>query len=166
LAADERRSTPIIESNRLIADTPHQSRGISHAAPVTLYQSRFTRNMARVPLLDERAGPDVAAVVAKIRGKRGGRLLNLYRALLHAPELASAWIDFNNAVRYQTGLGDRVRELIIMRVAALNMSSRSTRRATRSRPASRVPRSKPYATGASPDNLARRNARCSLTWTR
>ena len=75
--------------------------------------------MARVPLIDEHTGPDVAAIAAKIRGKRGGRLLNLYRALLHAPELASAWIDFNNAVRYQTGLGDRVRELIIMRVAAL-----------------------------------------------
>ena len=76
--------------------------------------------MARVSLLDEHAGPDVAAVVAKVRGKRGGRLLNFYRALLHAPGLASAWLDFNNAVRYQTGLGERVRELIIMRVAALN----------------------------------------------
>ena len=76
--------------------------------------------MARVSLLDEHAGPDVAAVVAKIRGKRGGRLLNFYRALLHAPGLASAWLDFNDAVRYQTGLGDRVRELIILRVAALN----------------------------------------------
>src|SRR3970040_514327 len=78
--------------------------------------------MARVSLIDENAGADVAAVVAKIRGKRGGRLLNLYRALLHAPGLASAWLDFNNAVRYQTGLGDRVRELIIMRVAALNVA--------------------------------------------
>ena len=76
--------------------------------------------MARVSLIDEHAGTDVAAVVAKIRGKRGGRLLNFYRALLHSPGLASAWLDFNNAVRYQTGLGDRVRELIILRVAALN----------------------------------------------
>ena len=76
--------------------------------------------MARVPLLDENAGADVATVVAKIRGKRGGRLLNLYRALLHSPGLASAWLDFNNAVRYQTGLDERVRELVIMRVAVLN----------------------------------------------
>ncbi len=76
--------------------------------------------MTRVPLLDENAGADVAAVVAKIRGARSGRLLNFYRALLHAPGLASAWLDFNNAVRYETGLGDRVRELIILRVAALN----------------------------------------------
>ncbi|MGH8660139.1 MAG: carboxymuconolactone decarboxylase family protein [Burkholderiales bacterium] len=76
--------------------------------------------MARVPLLDENAGADVAAAVAKIRGKRGGRLLNFYRALLHSPALASAWLDFNNAVRYETGLDERVRELAIMRVAVLN----------------------------------------------
>jgi alkylhydroperoxidase family enzyme len=76
--------------------------------------------MARVPLLGESAGPEVAVVVAKIRGKRGGRLLNLYRALLHSPGLASAWLDFNNAVRYETGVDERVRELVIMRVAVLN----------------------------------------------
>ena len=76
--------------------------------------------MARVPLLDENAGADVAAVVAKIRGGRGGRLLNLYRALLNSPGLASAWFDFNNAVRFETGFNERLRELVIMRVALLN----------------------------------------------
>jgi alkylhydroperoxidase family enzyme len=76
--------------------------------------------LARVPLLDESAGADVAAVVAKIRGGRGGRLLNLYRALLNSPGLAAAWFDFNNAVRFQTGVSDRLRELVILRVAALN----------------------------------------------
>jgi alkylhydroperoxidase family enzyme len=76
--------------------------------------------MARVPLLDENAGADVAAVVAKIRGGRGGRLLNLYRALLNSPGLAAAWFDFNNAVRFQTGFNERLRELAIMRVAVLN----------------------------------------------
>jgi uncharacterized peroxidase-related enzyme len=75
--------------------------------------------MARVPLIDERATPEIAALVAKIRGARGGQLHVFYRALLHSPGLASAWFDFNNAVRFQTGLDDRVRELIIMRVAAL-----------------------------------------------
>ena len=75
--------------------------------------------MARIPLIDEHATPDIAALVAKIRGARGGQLHVFYRALLHTPGLASAWFDFNNAVRFQTGLGDRVRELIIMRVAAL-----------------------------------------------
>jgi AhpD family alkylhydroperoxidase len=75
--------------------------------------------MARIPLIDEHAGPDIAALAAKIRGARGGRLHEFYRALLHTPGLASAWFDFNNAVRFQTRLDDRVRELVIMRVAAL-----------------------------------------------
>ena len=76
--------------------------------------------MARVSLIDDKAGPEAAAAVAKIRGARGGRLLNFYRALLHSPALASAWLEFNNAVRFQTGLDDRVRELVIVRVAYLN----------------------------------------------
>lgn len=75
--------------------------------------------MARVPLIDENATPDIAALAAKIRGARGGQLHAFYRALMHTPGLASAWFDFNNAVRFQTGLDGRVRELVIMRVAAL-----------------------------------------------
>ena len=75
--------------------------------------------MARVSLIDEKASPDVAALAAKIRGARGGQLHEFYRALLHTPGLASAWFDFNNAVRFQTRLDDRVRELVIMRVAVL-----------------------------------------------
>lgn len=75
--------------------------------------------MARVPLIDENASPDLAALSAKIRGARGGKLHDFYRALMHEPGLASAWFDFNNAVRFQTDLGDRERELVILRVAAL-----------------------------------------------
>jgi AhpD family alkylhydroperoxidase len=75
--------------------------------------------MARLPLIDEHAGPDIAALVGKIRGARGGRLHDFYKALLHSPGVASAWFDFNNAVRFQAQLDDRVRELVIMRVAAL-----------------------------------------------
>lgn len=75
--------------------------------------------MARISPIDEHATPAIAALVAKIRGARGGQLHVFYRALLHTPGLASAWFDFNNAVRFQTGLDDRVRELVIMRVAAL-----------------------------------------------
>ena len=75
--------------------------------------------MTRVTLIDEHATPDIAALVAKIRGARGGQLHVFYRALLHTPGLASAWFDFNNAVRFRTDLDDRVRELVIMRVATL-----------------------------------------------
>jgi alkylhydroperoxidase family enzyme len=76
--------------------------------------------MARVSLIDDIAGPEAAALVARIRGARGGRLLNLYRVLLHAPDLAGAWLDFNNAVRFKTRIDDRLRELAIVRIAYLN----------------------------------------------
>ena len=75
--------------------------------------------MPRISLIDENATPDIAALAKKIRGARGGQLHVFYKALLHTPALASGWFDFNNAVRFQTSLGDRVRELVIMRVAAL-----------------------------------------------
>jgi 4-carboxymuconolactone decarboxylase len=75
--------------------------------------------MTRIPLVDENATPEIAALSAKIRGARGGQLHVFYRALLHSPDLAAAWFEFNNAVRFKTRLDDRVRELVIMRVAFL-----------------------------------------------
>jgi len=75
--------------------------------------------MPRLSPIDENATPEIAALAGKIRGGRGGKLHVFYKALLHTPSLASAWFEFNNAVRFQTGLGDRVRELVIMRVSAL-----------------------------------------------
>ena len=75
--------------------------------------------MARVPLVDENATPEIAALSARIRGARGGQLHVFYRALLHSPGLAAAWFEFNNAVRFKTSLDDRLREIVIMRIAAL-----------------------------------------------
>ena len=75
--------------------------------------------MDRVPLIDENATPEIAELSRKIRGARGGQLHVFYRALLHSPELAAGWFEFNNAVRFQSGLDARTRELVIMRVAAL-----------------------------------------------
>jgi 4-carboxymuconolactone decarboxylase len=75
--------------------------------------------MPRLSLIDENASPDIAALARKIRGARGGQLHVFYKALLHTPGLASAWFDFNNAVRFQTGIGERTREIVIMRVSAL-----------------------------------------------
>lgn len=75
--------------------------------------------MDRVPLIDENATAGIAALSRKIRGARGGQLHVFYRALLHSPDLAAAWFEFNNAVRFRTTLDDRTREIVIMRVAAL-----------------------------------------------
>lgn len=76
--------------------------------------------MARVSLIDERSQPGLDRLIEKIRGGRGGRLLNIYKMLLHSPALAERWLDQVSAVRWQTDLDGKVRELVIIRVGYLN----------------------------------------------
>jgi 4-carboxymuconolactone decarboxylase len=76
--------------------------------------------MARVSLIDEQDHPEIAGLAARIRGARGGRLLNIYRMLLHSPPLAAAWLDFNSAVRFETAIDGQTRELAVIRIAILN----------------------------------------------
>ena len=53
--------------------------------------------MARVPLIEESQHPELAESIAKIKGARGVRLINIYRLMLHSPALANAWFEFNQA---------------------------------------------------------------------
>lgn len=76
--------------------------------------------MARVPLIDESDHPELTESIAKIKGARGGRLINIYRLMLHSPALADAWFDLNQAVRYGTEIDGQCRELAVIRVAILN----------------------------------------------
>ena len=76
--------------------------------------------MARVPLIEEQEHPELSELVAKIKGARGGRLINIYRLMLHSPALADAWFDLNQAVRYDTEIDGQCRELAVIRVAILN----------------------------------------------
>ncbi|MBI4206515.1 MAG: carboxymuconolactone decarboxylase family protein [Betaproteobacteria bacterium] len=76
--------------------------------------------MARVSLIDEQDHPELSDLITRISGARGGRLLNIYRMMLHSPPVAGAWLDFNSAVRFQTELDGQTRELAVMRVAMLN----------------------------------------------
>ncbi len=76
--------------------------------------------MARVPLLQETEHPELADSIAKIKGARGGRLINIYRLMLHSPALADAWFDLNQAVRYGTEIDGQSREIAVIRVAILN----------------------------------------------
>jgi len=75
--------------------------------------------MARVPLLDVEDSAALKDLADRIRAARRGRVINVYRLLLHSPPLAETWFDHNNAVRWDTGLDGRLREMVIIRVGYL-----------------------------------------------
>jgi alkylhydroperoxidase family enzyme len=72
--------------------------------------------MARVSLIEENTHTELADLIATIRGARRGRLINIYKLLLHSPALAESWFAHNNAVRWKTELDGRLRELVIIRI--------------------------------------------------
>jgi 4-carboxymuconolactone decarboxylase len=76
--------------------------------------------MARVSLIEEKDHPELAELIARIRGGRGGRLLNIYKMLLHSPDIAKTWLEQVTTVRWKTTLDGRIREIVIIRVATLN----------------------------------------------
>jgi alkylhydroperoxidase family enzyme len=76
--------------------------------------------MARVTLIEEDAHPELAQLIQKIKGARGGTLLNVYKLLLHSPVLAEAWLDFAGVVRWKAATPGLLRELLIIRVGLLN----------------------------------------------
>lgn len=59
-------------------------------------------------------------LVAAIRSRRGGTLLNLDRILLHSPPFAAGWNNFLSEVRSNLELPALLRELAICTVARLN----------------------------------------------
>ena len=67
---------------------------------------------------DANSGP--ADLVAAIRARRGGDLLNLDRMLLNSPALARGWNAHLGEVRTGLGLSAKLRELAICGVAVLN----------------------------------------------
>ena len=75
--------------------------------------------MARVPLIDADDHPELAELAGRIRGRRRGKLINVYRALLHSPPLAESWFEHINRVRWGTGIDGRLREIVIVRLGHL-----------------------------------------------
>ena len=63
---------------------------------------------------------DPVEVVDAIRSRRGGRLLNLDRMLLHSPPFARGWNAFLREVRSRLELPPKLRELAMCIVAVLN----------------------------------------------
>ncbi len=73
----------------------------------------------RLPLLtDAQVGPP--ELVADIRARRGGALIDLDRLLLHSPAFALGWNEFMGRVRTALGVPPLLRELAMCGVAALN----------------------------------------------
>ena len=79
--------------------------------------------MARIPYVDEPIDPALAELVGRLTSGRRGKLLNLYRLLLHSPPIAAAWFEQVNAVRWKTQLSGRLREIVIIRIALLNRAA-------------------------------------------
>lgn len=71
--------------------------------------------MARLPYV-----APVGDVTARIRQRRGGKLIALDGVLLHSPEFADGWNSMLGAVRGASTLPADVRELAILRVASRN----------------------------------------------
>ena len=63
---------------------------------------------------------DNSEIANRIRQRRGGHLTPLDGMLLHSPPLADGWNSLLGAIRNQSTLPDDIRELAILRVAALN----------------------------------------------
>ena len=76
--------------------------------------------MSRIAPIQEDEHPELAADIARIRAERGGKLLVLYQMLLHSPPVALGWLSLLTAIRQQCNLSARLRELVILRIAALN----------------------------------------------
>jgi len=70
-------------------------------------------------LLDVEDSPALKDLTDRIRAARRGRVIDVYRLLLHSPPLAETWFDHNNAVRWGTGLDGRLREMVIIRIGYL-----------------------------------------------
>ena len=79
--------------------------------------------MSRVPYVDDTTNPELKAVADRIRAERGGKVFNLYKALLNSPTLAEGWLHLFTVIRQQSTLPAQYRELVIMAIAVINGAS-------------------------------------------
>jgi len=76
--------------------------------------------MARVSYIEEKDHPELAELIGKVRTGRRGTLINVYRLLLHTPDIAATWLELIGKARFATALDGRLREIAIIRVGYLN----------------------------------------------
>ncbi|PQZ60017.1 carboxymuconolactone decarboxylase [Achromobacter sp. MYb9] len=76
--------------------------------------------MARIEYADT-SRPETRPLVERIERERSS-LPNLYRMLLNSPPVAQGWLAYLTAIRQQSGLPAKLREMLILRVAVLNQA--------------------------------------------
>ncbi|QIW95487.1 hypothetical protein AMS68_001005 [Peltaster fructicola] len=79
----------------------------------------------RLPYVNDEsqtASPTDAAIIQRVKQRRGGKLIALDKALLHAPPVADGWNSFLGSIRTGTTLAASLRETAICRVAVLNQA--------------------------------------------
>jgi len=76
--------------------------------------------VSRVPYVPGERTENESELVARIRARRGGTLLNLDRLLLNSPPFAQGWNSHLGAVRRELLLDPKLRELAVCAVAVLN----------------------------------------------
>jgi AhpD family alkylhydroperoxidase len=76
--------------------------------------------MSRVPYVPGERTENESELIARIRARRGGTLLNLDRMLLNSPPFAQGWNAHLGAVRRELSLDPRLRELAVCAIAVLN----------------------------------------------
>jgi len=76
--------------------------------------------MARVSYIEENDHPELAELIGKVRTGRRGTLINVYKLLLHTPDIAATWLELIGKARFATALDGRLREIAIIRVGYLN----------------------------------------------
>jgi AhpD family alkylhydroperoxidase len=76
--------------------------------------------MSRVPYVPGERTESESELVARIRARRGGKLLNLDRMLLNSPSFAQGWNSHLGAVRRELSLDPKLRELAVCAIAVLN----------------------------------------------
>ena len=75
-----------------------------------------------VPDEPEMTSQEDQEILEAVLKRRGGKLFELDKALLHAPPIAGGWNSFLGAVRSKNSIPDSVREVVMCRVAALNQA--------------------------------------------
>jgi alkylhydroperoxidase family enzyme len=99
--------------------TQMQRFGAGCVAEQAACPAKGAKTMGLIPYLPKDLA-EPRELVAAIRARRGGSLLNLDRMLLHSPPLAEGWNGFLRAVRTELEVSPKLRELAICVVALLN----------------------------------------------